>query len=110
MYFNYFLRMKHTLLLFFLLILSLGTLLSQNSVRPDLSVYPNPATEYITVNDPNESVGFVLLFNLVGKKVREFEYDKGANLPVGDLPKGMYMVQLQDRQRNILKTQMVDKR
>jgi len=102
--------MKYTLPLFFLLILSVGALFSQNTARPDLSVYPNPATEYVTVNDPSESVGFVLFFNLVGKKVREFEYDKGANLPVGDLPKGMYMVQMQDRQRNILKTQMVDKR
>ncbi len=102
--------MKHILLLSFLLILLAGKASSQSTSRADLSVYPNPATEYIAVNDPGESVGFVAVFNLVGKKVKEFEYTKGSNLPVGDLPKGMYLVQLQDRQHNVLKTQMVDKR
>lgn len=107
---NLTLRMKYMLLLSFFLTLFTGSAASQTALRPELSVYPNPAVEYIAVNDPNESVGFVAIFNLVGKKVKEFEYSKGANLPVGDLPKGMYMVQLQDRQHNVLKTQMVDKR
>ncbi len=102
--------MKPLLLLLIALTLSVSTLLAQNIVRTDVSVFPNPATEYISVNDPAETVGFVLLYNLVGKKVKEFEYSKGSNLPVGDLPKGMYMVQLQDRQRNVLRTQMIDKR
>ncbi len=102
--------MKYALLLSFFLTLFAVSARSQNTARPDLSVYPNPAVEYIAINDPGESVGFVVLFNLVGKKVEEFEYAKGAKLPVGDLPKGMYIVQLQDRQRNVLKTQVVDKR
>ncbi|MCS7037488.1 MAG: T9SS type A sorting domain-containing protein [Saprospiraceae bacterium] len=102
--------MKYVLLLSFFLTLFAGSAASQSAARAELSVYPNPAVEYIAVNDPAENVGYVVMFNLVGKKVKELEYSKGANVPVGDLPKGMYMVQLQDRQRNVLKTQMMDKR
>lgn len=83
---------------------------AQNSNKADLSVYPNPTTEYISVNDNNDAVSFVAIYNLVGKKVKEFEYTKGESLFVADLPKGMYLVQVQNRGREVLKTQKVDKR
>ncbi|MCS6929312.1 MAG: T9SS type A sorting domain-containing protein [Saprospiraceae bacterium] len=102
--------MKHVLPLLLFVTWFTASAVSQNIGRGDVSVYPNPVVEYLAINDPSESVGFVLVFNLVGKKVREFEYTRGATLPVGDLPKGMYLVQMLDRQRNILKTQVVDKR
>ncbi|MCC6461894.1 MAG: T9SS type A sorting domain-containing protein [Saprospiraceae bacterium] len=101
--------MKHFLpFLFFLL---LGVVLqAQNSTKADLSVYPNPTTEYISVKDNNDAVGYIAVFNLVGKKVKDFEFVKGESLFVADLPKGMYLVQIQDRKREVLKTQKVEKR
>lgn len=83
---------------------------AQNSSKADLSVYPNPTTEYISVNDNNDAVGFIAIFNLVGKKVKEFDFIKGESLFVADLPKGMYLVQIQDRSKKVMKTQKVDKR
>jgi len=83
---------------------------AQNSGKADLSVFPNPTTEYISVNDNNDAVAYVVVFNLVGKKVKEFPFVKGENLFVADLPKSMYLVQIQDRNRQILRTQKVDKR
>lgn len=83
---------------------------AQNSSKADLAVYPNPTTEYISVNDNNDAVGFIAIFNLVGKKVKEFDFVKGESLFVADLPKGMYLVQIQNRGRQVMKTQKVDKR
>ena len=83
---------------------------AQNSSKADLSVYPNPTAEYISVNDNNDAVGVIAIFNLVGKKVKEFDFVKGESLFVADLPKGMYLVQIQNRGRQVLKTQKVDKR
>lgn len=101
--------MKHLLPFFFFLLF--GVVLSaQNSVKADLSIYPNPTTEYISVNDQNDVVGHIAIFNLVGKKIKEFDYVKGESLFVADLPKGMYLVQIQNRNRSVLKTQKVDKR
>lgn len=83
---------------------------AQNSSKADLSVYPNPTTEYISVNDNNDVVGYVAVFNLVGKKIKEFDFVKGESFYVADLPKGMYLVQIQNKSRQVVKTQKVDKR
>ena len=83
---------------------------AQNAIKADLSIYPNPTTEYISITDNSDAVGYIAIFNLVGKKVKEFDFVKGESLFVADLPKGMYLVQLQNRTRQVLKTQKVDKR
>jgi len=101
--------MKHFLPFVFFLLVAVAVQ-AQISAKADLSVFPNPTTDYISVTDNSDAVGHVAIFNLVGKKVREFDYVKGETMNVTDLPKGMYLVQLQDRNRQILKTQKVDKR
>ncbi len=98
------------LLPFFVFLLFGVALRAQNSNKADLSVYPNPTTEYISVSDNSDQVAYVAVFNLVGKKIKQFDFVKGENLFVADLPKGMYLVQILDRSRQVLKTQKVDKR
>jgi hypothetical protein len=83
---------------------------AQTAAKGGIAVFPNPATEYISVQDAGESIDHISVFNLVGKKVKEFEYVRGENYSVADLPKGMYLVQLLDRNKRIVKTQKVDKR
>ena len=102
-------RMKILLPLYVFLLFGLSVH-AQNSSKADLSVYPNPTVEYLSVNDNSDAIGFVAIFNLVGKKVKEFDFVKGESMFVADLPKGMYLVQLQDRNRKTVKTQKVDKR
>ncbi len=97
-------------LLSILFLLFVVALQAQNANKADLSVYPNPTTEYISVNDNTDAVGYIAVFNLVGKKVKEFDFVKGEALFVADLPKSMYLVQIQDRKRQVLKTQKLDKR
>lgn len=101
--------MKHILPFVFFLLVAVAVQ-AQNSTQVALTVYPNPASEYISVQDPGNEVGYVAVFNLVGKKVKEFDFVKDEPMSVADLPKGMYLVQLQDRNRQIIKTQKVDKR
>ncbi|MGI9160480.1 MAG: T9SS type A sorting domain-containing protein [Saprospiraceae bacterium] len=100
---------KHLLIFIFLLFAAVG-LSAQAGLKPDLSVFPNPTTEYISVNDLRDQVGHVVVYNLVGKKVKEVEYNRNDQVYVADLPKGMYLVQVQDRSRKVLATQKVDKR
>jgi len=103
--------MKHTLLVFALVLVGTATLTAQQSnSKPDLSIFPNPATEYISVKDNNDAIGFVSVFNLVGKKVKEFEFVKNEQYYVADLPKGMYLVQILDRSKRSLTTQKFEKR
>jgi hypothetical protein len=103
--------MKQTLLLFFFVLGGLALQAQQsNPVKPELSVYPNPAIDNITVLDNNEVVSQMVVFNLIGKKVKSFDHIKGEYHYVGDLPKGVYLVQLIDKSKRILTTQKIDKR
>ncbi|TNE51870.1 MAG: T9SS type A sorting domain-containing protein [Bacteroidetes bacterium] len=101
--------MKHFLPFLFFLLFGVA-LQAQNANKPDLTVYPNPTTDYISVKDNNDVVGYVAVFNLVGKKLKEFDFVKGESLFVADLPKNIYLVQIQDHDRRVLKTQKVNKR
>lgn len=101
--------MKQPLLLFLFSIAAFA-LRAQNIPRPDLSVFPNPATENISVQDNADAVGQIAVFNLLGKKVKVFEAAKGEHYYVGDLPKGVYLVQLVGRNKQTMKTQKIEKR
>jgi Secretion system C-terminal sorting domain len=74
-----------------------------------IMVYPNPATEYIALND-NEIVGKIVLINLVGKRVRTFNYHKGEIYNVQDLPDGLYLMQLYDINGRVLSSTRINKR
>ncbi|MEY3194990.1 MAG: hypothetical protein RIQ78_1087 [Bacteroidota bacterium] len=103
--------MKQFLLLFALLLGGI-TLKAQNThaAKLELSVFPNPAIDNISVHDNSDLVLQILVFNLVGKKVKSFEHLKGEYHYVGDLPKGVYLVQMLDKGKHILTTHKIDKR
>jgi len=71
--------------------------------QPGISIYPNPATNYVTISFTNKKVNGkvqLTLFELAGKIVYKSELgkDKSLKLFTGDLNKGFYMVKLSDGQ------------
>ncbi|HOY08066.1 MAG TPA: T9SS type A sorting domain-containing protein [Saprospiraceae bacterium] len=102
--------MKKKLLLFVFVLAGMAVK-AQSTARAELSVYPNPAAEYISVQDKHDAVGEIAIFSIVGRRVKEFEYTKGdQQYYISDLPKGMYLVQLIDKNKRILTTQKLEKR
>ena len=114
--------MKHTLLFLFLFVFSLSVAYAQTSfsdsldIKPlsnkekvELQIFPNPATDYISITN-NEVVKYVTVFNLVGRQMKSFEAIDGEKYYVGDLPRGMYLVQLLGADSQIITTQRVNKR
>ncbi len=103
--------MKQLLLAFFFVLGGFALQAQQsNSAKPALTVFPNPAIDNISVYDNNDQVNQIFVFNLIGKKVKTFEHLKGEYHYVGDLPKGVYLVQMLDKAKHILTTQKIDKR
>lgn len=103
--------MKTLLLAFAFLLGGLAVNAQQsNPGKPDLTVFPNPVIDNFTIRDANDAVAQVDVFNLIGKKVRSFEHVKGEYHNIGELPKGVYLVQLIDKSRHIITTQKIDKR
>ncbi|MBD2766909.1 T9SS type A sorting domain-containing protein [Hymenobacter sp. BT664] len=58
-----------------------------------LSVFPNPAADYLTLQAPNATSGPVEILNSTGQRVlRQQVYRPGQQLHVGTLPPGVYSV------------------
>lgn len=79
------------------------------SAVTELHVFPNPAVDYIQVSS-NDSIEQIALFNLAGRKVKTFTYGAEDKYFVGDLPKGMYLVQMVGAQNRRLATRRISVR
>jgi len=72
------------------------------------TVYPNPAIDHIMIQDANNEVKFLEVYNVVGRKIEEFTVN-GGKYDVSELPLGMYMVRMLDKNKNIIRTQRISK-
>lgn len=108
--------MKHFILLFsFCFITTLAV--SQSSYRStsaasqdiELRVYPNPTTDYLKINN-NNVVDQIAVYNLAGKRIKSFNYSNGQKYYVGDLPRGMYLIELTNSNHRRLATRRISVR
>jgi hypothetical protein len=101
---------KNLLLLIFVCLSSIAFAQNeQNRTIKGITIFPNPATEFIAVND-EENVRNVVVYNMVGRKMKNFEVEKGRRYEVGDLPNGLYVVQLVGKNNKVLATQRLTKK
>ncbi|HMQ49809.1 MAG TPA: T9SS type A sorting domain-containing protein [Saprospiraceae bacterium] len=111
--------MKYFLLLSFLWLAS-TSIYAQSSFREQLAyksdieverfqIYPNPAVDYIQL-EGSTNVKELVIFNLVGRQVKTFPAVEGQKYFIGDIPKGLYLIQLRDAQKRTLTTLRVNKR
>ncbi len=76
----------------------------------EIHVFPNPASSYIGIANADRPVSTIIVFNLVGREMKRFDAESGEKYYVGDLPEGMYLIQLLDERNKIMITQRVNKR
>ena len=74
----------------------------------DIKIFPNPATDYIELTNTG-SVAKLMIFSIVGRQVATFDIAEGDKFFVGDLPRGMYLVQMLGAKGDILSTQRLNK-
>ena len=114
--------MKQTLLLFFFFLSlslsassqSIGERLAINSPQAEqkenITIYPNPATTHIGLSS-SDGVERIIVFNMVGRQMKNFQVGEGdKRYYVGDLPRGMYLIQLLSANNEVLTTKRVSKR
>jgi hypothetical protein len=79
----------------------------QQASFADISVFPNPAEEYLTVKTDDSSGLYTMgIYNLVGEQIIKNSFVGLAKLNVSNLPKGIYLVVISDS-RNTLKTEKI---
>ena len=75
----------------------------------DLSVYPNPTTDYFQINK-EENIGEIHIYNIVGRKVRESDGRVSKVYDVSNLRSGVYLVRIFATNNRVLKTVRLNKR
>ena len=78
----------------------------EEAATDNISVYPNPAQDRVTVSTGSEPLRKVQLYNMLGQNVREYATGGTASectLDVSALPKGMYLLKIQSGKSNIVK-------
>ncbi len=78
--------------------------------KVSFAVYPNPAIDYINIEDETEIISEVIIYNLVGRKMKTFRKNTTNRYDISSLHKGLYLVQLLSREGEILTTMRVNKR
>lgn len=82
---------------------------SEVTNKTDLKIFPNPAVDYFELVN-NNLVHKVVLYNLIGRKVRTYDAANGRRYNTSDIPSGIYLVGLLDEQNNVLKTLRLSKK
>jgi hypothetical protein len=73
-------------------------------------VFPNPATEFIMLQDDNNTVKHIEIYNIIGRKIGAHNVgSKDEKYDIANLPQGMYMVRMLDGKGNIVRTQRISK-
>ncbi len=84
----------------------------RNQRNPEVStlqVFPNPTVDYFSIST-NQSIERIAVFNMLGRQVKLFTFTEGDRYFVGDLPKGMYLVQMTGKDSRLISTQRLSKR
>lgn len=71
--------------------------------NPAIKIYPNPTSQYISLTDVQKVAGLTL-YNIVGRQVKTFAANYENQYNVSELPVGMYLVRIVDRNAKTLKT------
>ena len=82
---------------------------AQLTSKKNISVFPNPAINFIGLSE-TEDVKQLIVFNVVGRKMKSFMVSEGEKYDITELPKGMYLIQILDYDNKIITTQRLSKR
>jgi Secretion system C-terminal sorting domain len=74
-----------------------------------IRVYPNPATDFFMVTDDANVVDRVVVYNIIGRQVKNQKAVENFKYTVNDLPEGLYIVRLLNANGATLRTIRLNK-
>ena len=66
------------------------------SIRPNLVLYPNPASNFVSIITGNNATQQASIFSVDGRCIMQFDINGERTIDVSQLPKGIYFVRVQD--------------
>lgn len=81
--------------------------INEKSTSSNISVYPNPASDHITIMNDNASTLYATITNKLGQKVRSFSIENGNKIiETNDLAAGVYFLNITEKNK-LISTQKI---
>ncbi len=78
-----------------------------------VSIYPNPATNFINLNILDNKVKNINVINIIGKKLATFKLDNSTpnpiRVPLDNISKGVYLLQFSDAKGKVMGVKRITK-
>jgi hypothetical protein len=80
------------------------TSVKEVSLSKEVSVFPNPAKERVTLKYPTKEIIAIEIYNVLGTRVKTF-YHSGleSEINIGDLKSGVYFIRIRDGNQTVSK-------
>ncbi|WP_020569489.1 T9SS type A sorting domain-containing protein [Neolewinella persica] len=98
--------MKNFTLSIFFLFFSLG--LAAQTATEDLRIFPNPVSTTFEIGH-SDRIAKINVINMMGREIKAFDYADKETYNIAELPQGMYLVQLKDKEDKVIHTQRIKK-
>lgn len=73
----------------------LSTAINDIENGPEVLLYPNPGTDLLFVECPNNPISSITIFDMQSRRCAEFKQPGKAGIDISQLNKGMYVVEIQ---------------
>ena len=80
----------------FFLIRQSGALETSNFQNQEFKIFPNPASSYVNIQNTQENIQRIEIFNLLGQKIffRDFKDEKQIQIDLDSYESGMYLLKI----------------
>jgi len=88
-----------------------NTITSNLKLKEEFKIYPNPTSGKVFIDLPDESFTQINLMDISGKVINQIEnneYQTTIEMNVSDVPKGIYLVQLKNKQTQQLQKLIIE--
>jgi hypothetical protein len=79
----------------------------ENNKQENLSIYPNPATDFITIANKSNKLLNIYIFDISGKKVIQQSFNSSKKVDLSKLESGVYFIQLVDEAEMIYTKKLI---
>ena len=80
-----------------------------NITQGEISIYPNPANSFFTIQDTDEKKKSIKLYNAHGQEVyKKVSSNRNLKVPTGNLAKGLYFLQIKKDDKQFSQTVLLN--
>jgi hypothetical protein len=76
--------------------------------KQEITVGPNPASNYLLINNPYSTKGSIAIYDVTGRKISEQQFtNSSSSIDVSAFPAGLYFFAILDENKNTIKTEKI---